>query len=169
MSPCYQHISPPLPIILDCFLTFPIPCMTHPTPMLLPAHPAPIFAFFKLFMAVPLLPTPPPPFYIIFQCFSIHPTPWMTHPSPCPRLLPCFHFCLFSHLWLSPCYQYSTLILLHHIPLYFHPFHSLSLPVPPTPTPTPHFRFFNPFMDAFYVHLHSILYIQCIYIMNDDL
>ena len=60
MSPCCQHLSPPLPIILDCFSTLPIPCMTHPTLLLLPAHPALIFAFLKSFMAVLLLPAPPP-------------------------------------------------------------------------------------------------------------
>src|SRR3984885_13954864 len=60
MSPCCQHLSPPLPIILDCFPTLPIPCMTHPTPLLLPAHPTLIFAFLKSFMAVLLLPAPPP-------------------------------------------------------------------------------------------------------------
>src|ERR1700683_3558193 len=92
---------------------------------------------FALFMDVPLLPAPLPSFTYHIRLLSYTPHP--------------LH---------DPSHPHAPVTLLHHIPLYFHPFHSLSLPVPPTPTPTPHFRFL--------IHLWTLFMYICLlfYIYN---
>jgi hypothetical protein len=183
LTPCPLPISiSPSPLLPTCFFLF----LHHSTPMyihqqhfythpaslfcfILTLSPYPPFRFFGIFYSCsPATSTIPHPYIlnsIVFPCLLI---PAWPIPSPCPYLPPYPYFAFLILFMAIPMLPAPSPTLIYSLALFpMSPYPCLAHWIPPTTYLPPHppFRFFGPFIDAFWCTFISYSIYMCTYII----